>query len=116
MTDVEIASKVARLAQRYKDQKPAPGGEAALRRVISEIQTGEPDYSQMSSGLAEATRQDLPEIKSLLDAIGPLESVSFKRVDKGGADRYQVKFERLAMEWEIQMGADGKIERLNASR
>jgi Peptidase family S51 len=41
------ASKAAWAAQRYKDQKPPPGSEDALRRVMDELRAGKPNYDQI---------------------------------------------------------------------
>jgi CubicO group peptidase (beta-lactamase class C family) len=45
--------------KRFKDQTPDPGSEAALRRMIGELQVGQPNYDLLSPGLANATRQQL---------------------------------------------------------
>ena len=109
----EVTARAALAAQRYKDQKPAPGGEEALRRDIEEVRAGEPKYDRMSAGLAEATRQQLPQIKALIAKLGSLQSVTFKGVGPGGMDIYEVKFENGLTEWRIMMAPDGKIDGLN---
>jgi bla regulator protein blaR1 len=63
----------------------------------------------MSSGLANATRQQLPQLKATLAKLGALESVTFKGVSLGGADIYEVKFEHGSTEWRILMQSDEKI-------
>ena len=105
-----IAEEAAALAQRIKEQKPAPGGEAALRRNIEELRRGEPDYSQMSTSLADVTRQQLGTLKAMMVQFGAVQSVTFKGVGPGGRDIYEVKFENGLTEWRIGMMADGKIE------
>jgi len=106
----EAAARVAFAAQRYKDQKPQPGGEAALRRNIEELRAGEPKYDQMSSGLADVTRRQLPQLKARIAAMGALQSVSFKGVGPGGMDIYEVKFENGSSEWRIILSPDGKTD------
>jgi cyanophycinase len=106
----EVAARAALAAQRYKDQKPAPGSEAAIRRDIEELRAGQPKYELMSEPLAEATRRQLPGMKDLLTQLGTLESVTFKSVTPNGADIYDVKFEHGSTEWRISMQPDGKIE------
>jgi D-alanyl-D-alanine carboxypeptidase len=98
------------LAQRVKDQRPAPGSEAALRRDLDELRRGQPSYDQMSPELADATRHQLPAIQSLLAGLGALQAVTFKGVGPGGADIYEVAFANGKTEWRISMAADGKIE------
>jgi uncharacterized protein (DUF3084 family) len=58
MTD-EAAARAELVAKRFKEQKPAEGSEAHLRRVIEELRTGQPDYSKMTPKFADVTRQQL---------------------------------------------------------
>jgi CubicO group peptidase (beta-lactamase class C family) len=99
--------------KRFKDQTAAPGSEAALRRMIGELQTGKPNYDLMSTGLANATRQQLPQLQPMITGLGALQSLSFKGVGPGGADIYLVTFEKGALEYRIWLGADGKTESAN---
>jgi serine-type D-Ala-D-Ala carboxypeptidase/endopeptidase len=111
MNDADVkraAEEAAAIAQRFKDQKQAPGTEAALRRNIEELQRGEPNYDQMSPQLADVTRQQLPQLKTVMGQLGTLQSVTFTGVGPGGADIYQVKFEHGSTEWRISLGPDGK--------
>ena len=103
-------------AKRFKEQTQGPGTEAAVRRSIQELQRGEPNYDLMSPQLAEATRQQLPQLKSMLTQFGALQSVSFKGVGPGGADIYEVKFEHATTEWRVMVGPDGKTEGLVRSQ
>ena len=106
----EAAAKAAFAAQRYKDQKQAPGSEEALRRVIGEVRTGEPKYDRMSAEAAQRTTQQLPRLKETISKLGALQSVSFTGVLPDGADDYVVKFENGDTEWRITMAPDGKIQ------
>ena len=63
----------------------------------------------MSSGLANATRQQMPQLLPTLTKLGALQSVTFKGVGPGGADIYEVKFEHGSTEWRILMQSDDKI-------
>jgi Domain of unknown function (DUF3471) len=106
----ESAAKADAIAKRFKEQKPAPGSEAALRRAIEELRRGQPDYSQMSTTFAEVTRQQLSSLKETVVQLGSVQSVTFKGVGPGGRDIYEVKFENGLTEWRIGMMTDGKIE------
>jgi CubicO group peptidase (beta-lactamase class C family) len=108
-----IADAEAAFAKRFKDQTAAPGSEAALRRMIEELQTGNPNYDLMTPGLADATRQQLPQIMKALSGFGALQSLTFKGVGPGGADIYLVKFASGALEYRIWLAPDGKIENTN---
>jgi hypothetical protein len=106
----ESAAKAEAAAKRFKEQKPAPGSEAALRRAIEELRLGQPDYARMSPGFADVTRQQLPDLKSTVIQLGAVQSVTFKGVGPGGRDIYEVKFENGLTEFRIGLMPDGKIE------
>src|SRR5258708_2990669 len=73
-----VSDAAAAVAKRFKDQTAAPGSEAALRKMIEDVRLGKPDYDTMSSGLAGATRQQLPQLQSKIIELGAVESVTFK--------------------------------------
>jgi CubicO group peptidase (beta-lactamase class C family) len=98
------------LAKRVKDQTPAPGTEAAIKRSIEELRSGEPRYDLMSPALAEVTRQQLPQLKGTITQFGAVQSVTFKSVAPNGADIFEVKFEHGSSEWRIILDADGKTQ------
>ncbi|MBV8731401.1 MAG: serine hydrolase [Acidobacteriia bacterium] len=113
MDDAEagkIMDAAAAASRRVKDQKPDPRSEAALRKSIDQLRAGKPDYDSLSPQMAVITRQQLPQLQSLVTDRGALESVTFLRVLPGGSDVYEVKFEKGALEWSIVLGPDGKIE------
>ena len=105
----QAAEAAAAFAKRLKDQTPAPGGEAALRRMIGELKAGTPNYDLMSPALADATRQQLTGLQGMLNGMGGLQSVVFKGVGPGGADIYQVNFEKASLDYRIWLGPDGKV-------
>lgn len=109
----KIADAGAAFEKRFKDQTAATGSEAAVRRMINELQTGKPNYDLMSPGLADATRQQLPQLHSMIAALGALQSVIFKGVGPGGADIYQVNFEKGSIDYRVWLGDDGKIASAN---
>ena len=116
LDDVEAkksADAAAAFDKRFKDQTAAPGSEAAVRRIIGELQTGRPNYDLMSPRLTEVTRQQLPQLQPMIRAMGALQSVIFKGVGPGGADIYQVNFEKGSIDYRIWLGADGKAENAN---
>lgn len=84
---------IANLQRRIRDNTPSPGTEAALRHQIETLERGEPDYSAMAPGLAEATRQQLPQIRDLFKRLGGLKSLVFSKVLPNGADLYIAGFE-----------------------
>src|SRR5262249_28921777 len=116
LDDVEakrLADAAAAAAKRFQDQKAAPGSEAALRKMIEDVRTGKPDYDSMSSNLAAATRQQLPQLQSSVKQLGAVQTMTFKGVGPGGADIYIVKFENGSLDYRIWMAHDGKVESAN---
>ena len=105
----KLADAAANVAKRFKDQTQAPGTEAALRRDIEELRVGEPKYELMSAGLANVTRQQLPQLKATITQLGAVQSITFKGVGPAGADIYEVKFEHGSTEWRIMLDPDGKV-------
>ncbi|HXB68382.1 MAG TPA: serine hydrolase [Candidatus Acidoferrales bacterium] len=108
-----LADAAAAFAKRFKDQTAAPGGETALRQMVEDLGLGKPNYDLMSPGLAEATRQQLPQLQSMISKLGAMQSMVFKGVGPGGADIYSVRFEKGALEYRIWLGVDGKVESAN---
>jgi hypothetical protein len=100
-------------AKRFKDRQAAPGGEAALRQMIEDLRLGKPDYDAMTSVLATATRQHLPQLRSTITQLGAIQSITFKGVAPAGADIYEVTFENGSQEWRIWLAPDGKVESAN---
>ena len=107
-----VAAKAAWAAQRYKDQKPQPGGEEAVRRVMDELRAGKPNYDQIGATLAQVMRRQAAQIQDQLTKLGALQSITFSGVGPGGSDIYSVKFENGEMEWRIALAPDGKIDSL----
>jgi len=109
MDEAVAKQRADALALKIKNQTPSPGTESELRRHITELIAGTPDFGRMGPELTEATRRALPQIQSLLTPLGALQSLQFKGVGPAGADIYDVKFEHGTVQWKIQLTQDGKI-------
>jgi CubicO group peptidase (beta-lactamase class C family) len=107
-----LSDAAAAFQKRFKDQTPAPGGEAALRKMVEDLGSGKPNYEAVSPGLANGPQ--LAQMQSMMSKLGPWQSLVFKGVGPGGADIYSVRFEKGALETRIWLGVDGKIENTNA--
>ena len=91
----------------------SPGTEAALRRQIEGLQKSQPDYAELSDGLANVTRQQAPTLEQTMARLGALKSITFSGVGPAGGDLYQVAFEHGQTEWQIApLTPDGKIDGL----
>ena len=108
--DGAMAQEIARrAAERMKRQSASPGTEAALRRLIDGIISGKPNYDEMSSGLADATRQQLPNLQPGLAELGAVQSAGFLGVGAQGEDVYSVRHDNGASHWRIALDSQGKI-------
>lgn len=59
--------------------------------------------------LAEATRQQLLNLRRSLEYLGQLQSISFRGVGNGGWDIYEVRFANGLSIWRVFLGPEGKI-------
>jgi len=109
----KVAGAAAAFDKRFKDQTPAPGGEAALSRMIEDLRLDKPDANLMSPDLFAMLRRQQEQLPTPISQLGALQSLSFTGVGPGGADIYQAKYEKGSVVYRIWLGADGKIENAN---
>jgi hypothetical protein len=108
--DAETAQQITnRTEEKVKSQSASPGTEAALRRLIEGLISGKPNYDEMSALLAEATRQQLPNLQSGLVELRAVQSVRFLGVGAQGEDVYSVRHENGASHWRIALDSKGTI-------
>lgn len=99
----------SRTEEKVKNQSASPGTEAALRRLIDGLIRGEPNYDEMSPLLAQATRQQLPNLQSGMIELRTVQSVTFLGVGAQGEDVYSVRHENGASHWRIALDSNGTI-------
>ena len=97
------------LAAKIKNQKPTPGSEEALRRMLAGIESNNPNYDEMSPQLAQATKQTLPTTHAMSVGFGPVASIQFKGVGNQGWDVYDVHHQNGVAHWRLMLSDDGKI-------
>lgn len=98
-------------AQRIGNNAPSSRTEASLRRYIDALENGQPNYNEMSPGLAAAVRQQLPAILEIIKKVGAFQSLTFIGVGSDGWDVYDAKFANDVLEWRVKpLAADGKVE------
>lgn len=108
--DATMAQQIEnRIAEKLKHQSASPGTHAALRRLVDGIINGKPNYDEMSSGLAQATRDQWPDLQSGVAQLGPVQSIQFLGVGRQGEDVYIVKQEHGAAHWRIALDSSGTI-------
>jgi len=106
--DAERNEIKARLALRIQSKTPVPGSEAALRRLIEGVRTGAPNYDEMSPGLAQLVRKQLPQLQMTAKFLGDIQSLEFQGVGSQGWDVYEVRRENGVVKWRIAL-TDGVI-------
>jgi hypothetical protein len=108
--DAATAQQItSRIEEKVKSQSANPGTEAALRRLIEGLINGKPNYGEMSAALAEATRQQLPNLQPGLAELRAIQSVRFLGVGAQGEDVYSVRHENGASHWRIALDSKGTI-------
>jgi CubicO group peptidase (beta-lactamase class C family) len=105
-----IAETLAIVNKSYREQKPLPGSEATLRKLLEDLDAGTPDYTRMSPELAADIRANLAAIQKELSGFGPISELVFKRVHPDGAAIYRVTGKQAAGDAGIRLGTDGTID------
>jgi hypothetical protein len=77
--------------------------------LIVGLASGSPRYDELGSRLAQMTREQLPGLQKAIAESGSVQTLSFKGVSPGGADIYEVRFERRTREFRIVVESDGRI-------
>jgi bla regulator protein blaR1 len=107
--DAAASQQAEALKAKVQQQVVTPGSEQALRRLISELAIGKPDYEKMSTELAQATKEQLPAIQGMLTRLGSLVSLKFTGVNAEGGDTYVAQYDHGSLKWQIGLTSDGKI-------
>jgi hypothetical protein len=102
--------RIAAAPDRFRNQTPMPGGEAALRQIVEGLARGDLDFEGVSPRLASKLHKQLAHLPKTLALFGAIESVSFRGVGPGGYDAYGVKFAKGFAEFRIDLTAGGKLE------
>jgi hypothetical protein len=90
---------------------PLPASEAAARRFIAGLASGNPDYASMTPEFASFNREHLPMLRqSMLLPLGALRSIKFEGVGPMGGDEYRASFAKGAITVAISLNADGKVD------
>jgi bla regulator protein BlaR1 len=97
------------LTAKVQSQTATPGSEAAVRHLIEGIASGKPNYAEMSPALADAARQQFPQMAASLAQLGAVQSIEFRGVGKQGFDVYEVRHEHGMSRWRIALDDHGII-------
>jgi hypothetical protein len=105
-----VMERMAALEKRFEVQQPAADSEAAMRRLLSELAAGKPDYDRMTPETATALKLLVTTDQKSLSRMGRVISTSFKRVNTDGIDVYHIVFENGDSDFEISLNEAGKIQ------
>jgi hypothetical protein len=97
------------LAAKVQSQTATPGSEAAVRHLIEGIASGKPNYAEMSPALANAAREQFPQMAAILAQLGAVQSIEFRGVGNQGWDVYEVRHEHGTSQWRIALDDHGII-------
>lgn len=99
------------LARLFKPRStPTPGLEALARNIIEGEAKGEPAFSILAPGMAQAARDRPPgELTQIYAGLGPLQSLTFRGPGGRGGDSYLAKFANGSRLVSITVDANGKV-------
>ncbi len=97
------------IARRVAEQRPAPGGEAILRRNLALAQEGKIAQADFTPGFAKLVMAGMDRMRADLSSFGKVQSVAFRGVNNFGYDRYEVRYEHGAVEWDLTLDASGRV-------
>jgi hypothetical protein len=107
-----ILDSIAAFAKRMKDKTPAPGSEAALRKLIAGLQAGKPD----STMLGPDSQRWLVPFETQATQMGTLKSIEFQGIGPAGPDIYNVESDQGNWIVRIWMTAEGKVQQAVAMK
>jgi hypothetical protein len=96
--------------ERFRDQAPAPGGRAAALQLIDQVQRSAAGDPLTGMQLGEPVRLQLPQLRAMLAAFGPLQSLFFRGVGPFGYDIYGAQFANGSADFRLALASDGTIE------
>jgi DNA-binding CsgD family transcriptional regulator len=103
------SSRVTSASPAAPAEKPTPGTEAALRRLVAGLASGSPDYDKLSPQFAEIVRRDLPMTHGVFASLGELKSVAFRGRGVRGDDGYNLMFANGEVMMSAVLDAEGRM-------
>lgn len=95
--------------RKFDLQIQSQGSEAALRRLIEQLQRGKPEYDQMEEILATTVKAKLAEYQAEMEMLGAVQTVAFRSVGTSGNDIYEVEYEKGWALWRVGLTDNGKF-------
>jgi len=85
--------------------------EAILRTTIAAMQSGTPNYGDMTDDLAGKVREQAAAITPIFQQVGPLQTIAHVGT-QDGAELFLVVFANAPTQWIIAQNPEGKITAL----
>lgn len=102
------ASQPPASPQVASDPRTVAAAEAMLRKTISAMQAGSPNYGDMSPNLAGKVREQSSAITPLIQSFGAVTAITHVGAENG-AELFLVDFINQITHWVIAQDAQGKI-------
>lgn len=102
------ASPAPAAAEAPSDPAKVAAAETMLKKTIAAMQTGTPNYADMTSDLAEKVRAQAGNVLPLFQQLGALQTVSHVGA-QDGAELFSVIFASAPTQWIIALNPEGKI-------
>lgn len=109
----QVIASIEHREWRVKEQKLDPRGDAAIRKLIAGVASGNPDYDSMSAPLADITRQQIKGLQGWFSSLGSFKTLEFQKVGDNGADVYVAKFDKGHFTIEAALDENGRFEMIN---
>ena len=102
-----VLAAMAADEKRVRENKPDAGSEAAVRKLIADIQAGKPDTSMFADGGERFVQQLQPQIAQM----GTVKTIKFLQLGPGGMNFYTVESDKGTWLFRVWMTEDGKVQR-----
>ena len=102
------AGPAAPAAEVQSDPAKVAAAELILKKTIAAMQSGTPNYGDMTSDLAEKVRAQAGNVLPMFEQLGALQSVTHVTT-QDGAELFSVIFANAPTQWIIAQNTQGKI-------
>ena len=93
------------------DPAKVAAAEAMLRKTVAAMQSGTPNYGDMTADLAAKVREQALTVLPLFAQLGALQTVAHVKTEDG-AELFTAVFANAPTQWIIAQNADGKLTAL----
>jgi hypothetical protein len=97
------------VTERFRLQRPTPGGEVAIRLLIEQISRQKYSKDFLADQLAQEIRLSSPLLMAGIEKSGPLVAVTYQATLPNGSETYELEFANRRATMALWLGLDGKI-------